>query len=92
VNRPIPRPPDTLLCYRDSARVCGPDCMAYITPPNGPDYQGQQWAHCLMLVTAHRTGKHLVLLADAVGQQVKKSVTALADAARINQPPPPTVR
>jgi hypothetical protein len=66
--------------------------MAYITPPAGPDYVGQQWAHCILLVNTHRVGKHLVILADAVGQQVKKSVTALADAARANQPPPPTVR
>jgi hypothetical protein len=66
--------------------------MAYITAPNGPDYVGQQWARCILLVNTHRTGKHLVLLADAVGQQVKKAAAAIADAARTNQPPPPTVR
>lgn len=66
--------------------------MAYITAPAGPDYMGQQWARCLLLVNSHRTGKHLVLIADALGQQLKKTAAAIADAARTNQPPPPVPR
>lgn len=92
MNQPIPRPPDKLICYRDAHRVCGPDCMAFITPPQGPDYIGQQWARCMLLVNTHRTGKHLVILADAVSQQTKKAAVALADAARSAQPPPPVPR
>jgi hypothetical protein len=84
-----PLPPDRLVCFKDKTRVCGPDCMAYITRPTGDDYRDQQWANCLLLVNSHRTGKHLVILADAVSKQAQKAATALADAARTNQPPPP---
>lgn len=56
-----------LFCFLDQGRPCGPECMAYLThPPSGPDFQGQQFANCLLLVNAHRTGKHLVVLARDV--------------------------
>lgn len=81
--------PEHLICFKDRNRICGPACMAYITPPVGPDYAHQQWANCLLLVSAHRTGKHLVILADAINKQAQKAATALADQVRTNQPPPP---
>jgi hypothetical protein len=92
VNNPPTLPPNQLNCFQDAKRVCGPDCMAFITPPHGDDYRGQQWAQCLLLVNAHRTGKHLVILADSVGRHLQKAGQALADQARANQPAPPTVR
>ena len=87
-----PLPPDRLVCFKDKSRVCGADCMAYIARPAGDDYRDQQWANCLLLVNSHRTGKHLVILADAISKQGQKAAAALADAARTNQPPPPPVR
>ena len=77
-----PLPPDKLVCFKDKTRVCGPDCMAYIAAPTGPDYTDQQWARCLLLVNTHRTGKHLVVLASAMGEILQKAKTA----------PIPTVR
>lgn len=85
-------PPNALNCFQDRARVCGPDCMAFITPPPTEDYRGQQWAQCLLLVNSHRTGKHLVVLADSVGRHLQKTSQALADQARAHQPTPPVVR
>lgn len=52
-------------CFLNQDRVCGADCMAFLpTAPQGVAYIGQQWAHCLLLVNAERTGKHLIVLAD----------------------------
>ncbi len=52
-------------CFLAQERECGPDCMAYLaTPPEGAAYTGQQWARCLLLVNAERSGKHLIVLAD----------------------------
>ena len=55
-----------LYCWKDKDRECGPECMAYIQPPNSKDYVGQQWAHCHILVNEHRKGKHLVILSEDI--------------------------
>lgn len=78
-----------LFCFMDSARPCGPDCMAYLNPPpQDPDYQGQQWSSCLLLVNAHRTGKHLVILTADVHKLAEKIRTAASPVSHI--PPPQT--
>lgn len=77
-----------LYCFLNGDRACGPDCMAYETPPQHKDFVGKQWAHCLLLVNAHRTGKHLTILA-----QFSDTLLSLKqDEARLKQPPPPPVR
>jgi len=54
-----------LSCFISQDRVCGPDCMAFLPQvPEGKDFLGEQWAHCMLLVNAHRTGKHLVIIAS----------------------------
>ena len=80
---------DGLLCFMNAERPCGPDCMAYEQAPLQPDYQDKQWANCLLLVNAHRVGKHLVVLASVASDQVRQTKNAAADAQRANQPPPP---
>lgn len=79
-----------LYCFKDHSRPCGADCMAYIDPPEGPDYVGKQWARCMVLVNGHRTGKHLTILANVCGQLERGLATANADARRANQIPPPS--
>lgn len=81
-----------LACWRQLDRPCGPDCMAFTKPPEGQDYQGQQWANCMILVNNHRTGKHLTIIAQGIGELVKLRKNEKADAARANQPTPPGVR
>ncbi len=77
-----------LYCFKDSTRVCGADCMAFSAPPDSPDFKGQQWAKCKLLVDSHRTGKHLVILAECMN-----SVRLfLDDTRRVNQGPPMKVR
>lgn len=85
-------PENGLQCFLNMDRPCGPDCMSWTRPPPGPDYQDQQWANCLLLVNAHRGGKHLVVLAASAGELVNKAKNEAADRARAQQPPPPVVR
>lgn len=71
-------------CFKDQTRVCGADCMAYLTvPPTGARYTGQQWARCLVLVSQEKSAHHLTILANEVAKH-------LAAAAR--SAPPPGVR
>lgn len=59
-----------LQCYRDQHRPCSAECMAFLTDtPADKEYLGQQWAHCLELVTGHRKAKHLVIIADLLKKQ-----------------------
>lgn len=78
-----------LYCFLNAERVCSSDCMAFVAPPDGPDYRDQQWANCLLLINAHRGGKHLVVLASATGELLQRSKNEAADRAR-NQPGPPS--
>ena len=80
-----------LICWKDKERPCAADCMAFIEPPEGGDYQGKQWANCLVLVNEHRTGKHLTILAQAGSELVKLRKNDAADRIRNNQPAPPKV-
>ena len=72
-----------LGCFMDQLRVCGPDCVAFLNPPpqNDPEYQGQPWSRCHMLVNVHRAGKHLVILTSDVHRLLTKQPGA-------NIPPP----
>jgi len=75
-------------CYRDQARICGPDCMAYLPQkPEGKAYIGEQWAHCHVLVNMDRQGRHLVVLADVGSKLVSVQRKAEAEAVRQKTPP-----
>lgn len=84
---PMEDPPaNNLACFQDQARICGPDCMAYLNPvPTGDDYVGQQWSRCLLLVNAHRAGKHLVIIASDLNKVLRGN-----NSPRV--PPPPPVK
>lgn len=78
-----------LYCFLNDKRACGADCMAFIAAPDGADYRDQQWANCLLLVNAHRGGKHLIVLASAAGQAIQNAKNEAADRVR-TQPGPPS--
>lgn len=100
MNSPLPRgaeqpqlKEDTgLICFMDNKRPCGADCMAYLPSPpqSDPELKDQQLAHCLLLLNVHRTGKHLVVLAAQGIELLKHIKNKSADAARSNQPAPPS--
>lgn len=62
-----------LICFKDITRLCGPDCMAYLSaPPQGKTYMGAQWANCLLLVNSERVGRHLTVLTQTVSEYIRK--------------------
>lgn len=80
-------------CFLNQERICGSDCMAYLTaPPEGKAYMGENWAHCMVLVNLDRTGRHLTILANNSASGLNLKRNALADEQRLNQQPPPTVK
>jgi hypothetical protein len=83
--------PNGLICFLNIDRPCEPTCMAWIRPPAGPDFQDQQFSNCMLLVNAHRAGKHLVVLASNTSALIKKAQDEAADRAR-TQPAPPVPR
>lgn len=71
-------------CFLNMDRPCGADCMAFQTDrPQGVEYNGQ-WANCLVLTTAHKAAKHLIVLAQCGGTLVKQA----QDQERKNQTAP----
>lgn len=80
-----------LDCFLDASRPCTATCMAWQLPPEGPDYKDQHWASCLLLVNAHRLGKHQVLLARSADEALRVRKNQAADHARTHQSPPPKV-
>lgn len=62
-----------LICWRDVDRPCGADCMAYSNPPmmKGPDYDGKQWANCLVLTSMYQESKHVAISAQHLVKQAR---------------------
>jgi hypothetical protein len=90
MQKPGEGDPKGPACFQDQYRVCGPDCMAFLPkPPEGTEYLGEQWAHCLLLVNAQRVGKHSVIIANELVNIRKKNSQAQAEAIRSQKPPEP---
>ena len=74
---------ERLFCFLDASRPCDSECMAYLTArPEGMDYKGQPWSQCILLVNAHRGGKHLTVLASMGADIMKHLKIKAADATR----------
>lgn len=75
IERPDERKVDQeLRCYREGDRVCNASCVAYlVAAPEGEDYRGQAFGQCVELVSNHRTGKHLVIIANLLAKREKVS-------------------
>jgi len=78
-----------LYFFKDQQRACTAECMAYVIPPDHPDYKNQQWAHCLELVNLHRVGKSALAVVNEVQALTKLLKGDAAERARANQPKPP---
>lgn len=67
-----------LACFITQDRVCGPDCMAFLPQaPKGETYLGQQWPHCLVLVSIEKGARHLTIIA---GEALKSAAQAARSA------------
>lgn len=89
-NQGEPPQPNGLMCFLNMERPCGADCMAFDAVPEGADYKDKQWANCMLLVNAHRGGKHLIVLAQMGTEIVRRAKTEAADRSRTTQTPPPS--
>ncbi len=70
-------------CFRDRNRICGPDCVAWVTHP--PEDKGRltfTQRHCLELSCLERSARHTTILASTLAEMFKKSRTAAADQQR----------
>lgn len=83
-NDPYTRPlADEVFCHKNDARVCNASCVAFlVTRPKGDDYEGQSWAACSELVSAHRSSKSLNILASTAVKVAKEAQVALDDQIR----------
>jgi hypothetical protein len=71
-------PTPQLGCFIAQDRICGPDCMAFLPQaPTGPTYLGEQWPHCMVLVSLEKGARHLTIIA---GEALKSAANAIRNA------------
>lgn len=74
---------DKMDCFLDIGRLCGPNCMAYITYPRGdPKELSEYQSHCALLLFGERIARHVTVLASTVVETTRKKRTASQDAQR----------
>lgn len=68
-----------MTCYLDERRVCGPDCMSWLTVPMPHEYLNQKQSHCLQLANQTATAaacgavvRHLPLLIEQVSDLIEQ--------------------
>lgn len=62
-----------LFCFMDPTRECEPSCMAFDTNPTKHiEYEGKQMKHCVVLMSLHRTGRHLPIVARALDPNTRR--------------------
>lgn len=74
---------ESLCCFLDPTRVCGPDCTAYVVDP--PSHNpNNKWVRCMPLLHLHRVTK----IFDRMLGVIQNSA---ADAKRAGASPYPAV-
>ncbi len=70
-------------CYRDKNRICGPDCVAWVTdPPANKGSLSFTQEHCLLISAAERTARHVTGIAAALHHMHNKAKTDNEDRQR----------
>ncbi len=77
-----------LVCFIDSERVCGPDCMAFSVAADGGPALSDEQRRCVLLSAAERLGRHSGLVLKAVNDAAERAERRRADRARRYQYPP----
>jgi hypothetical protein len=76
-----------LVCFMNSERPCGPDCMAYMSRPSDSPLDPQQ-RHCVVLVGVERLSRHTVIGVKVISDLVSFLKTNDQDRKRTEQRPP----
>jgi len=77
-----------LTCFMDQMRQCGPDCMAFSTFSADSGALSDQQENCLLLSSAERVGKHLVIIAKILNDEKIRGRKEAADRQRHSQTVP----
>jgi hypothetical protein len=81
-------PAGGLACFISDERVCGPSCMAFMTTPADVPAFSPQQRHCVVLVSAERVARHVVVGVKLMGDFVGHVKNTSADQQRMGQKPP----
>jgi hypothetical protein len=78
-----PTPSNGLYCFLDTARACGPDCMAYTLDTSESQKLNNQQKNCVLLVSVDRLSRYVAQASSTyqkrVGDQVRTSHTPPPD-------------
>ena len=80
-----------LFCFLDPSRLCDGSCMGYTTQAFGGDALNEQQGHCTLIVNLSRVGKHAVIIACMMRDQLIHEKKAKDDQCRAQQPSPPFI-
>src|SRR5688572_22597438 len=89
-------PVEKMYCFLSSERLCGPDCMAFITFPkrsNSSELSDLQ-SSCAILSGIDRLGRNITILASTLVDKTKRDKTKAQDEERdrntpkVGLPPP----
>lgn len=88
---PIEAGVEKIFCFMDSNRLCGAECMAYITFPRASKAtelsEAQQ--HCSLLMAADRLGRNTTIIASLLSEGERRRHRAQVDAKREANTPRP---
>jgi hypothetical protein len=78
-----------LMCFLDSSRDCGADCMAYTAEASENKAMSTQQRNCLVLVSIDRLGRFMGNMATSAHKMQTRAATEAADRVRQSQSAPP---
>lgn len=73
---------NNLYCFMDSERVCGADCMAFITFPRASNSSelSEFQTHCSLLSAADRLGRNVTIVAaELVARNKRDKINRIDD-------------
>jgi hypothetical protein len=66
------KPSDGRFCFLDFARPCTAECVARLpSHPAGKEYEGQGWAVCKLLHSAHSLGQLVQITTRAQADRIR---------------------
>jgi len=86
VDDAVPQP--MVYCFIRDERVCGPDCIAFMSRPADSTHLDPQQRNCLVLVSGERLARHAAIGVKIAGDMLTFMKVSDADNKRTEQKPP----
>ena len=80
-----------LFCFLDHRRPCDASCAGYTTQAFVGDALNEQQGHCSLIVNVSRVGKHVVIIASMMRDQLNNDKKMKEDQRRTQQSSPPFI-